>query len=271
MRSHLTLLAFVCVAPTFLCLAAPTAAPSKPAAHVQKWGIPDIMQCGLPGPLGVTSYDGRIRTCRYVLEVLNGRGTGGDRSKATFRPDPAWPVEFRASLEDYRSIAGEYDRGHLAPAGDFAATAKLEASFLLSNMAPQHPQLNRGIWRVLENYLRETATRKDVSAVWVVTMPLFMPDDTPPRGEPTSRRVSYQVAGPNHVPVPTHFAKSALIENVDGRVAIRTWLFPNAAPPPGGVDLNSYRVPTDLVEHWAGLDLWEGVSDELEGKLEAAE
>ncbi len=51
-----------------------------------------------------------------------------------------------ASLEDYRG--SEYDRGHLAPAADFKWSEQaMDESFLLSNMSPQVPGFNRGIWK----------------------------------------------------------------------------------------------------------------------------
>lgn len=58
-----------------------------------------------------------------------------------------------ASLTDYRGSG--YDRGHLAPAGDmkWSKTAMSE-SFYMSNMSPQKPGFNRGIWRSLESLVR---------------------------------------------------------------------------------------------------------------------
>ena len=65
-----------------------------------------------------------------------------------------------ANLADYRGSG--YDRGHLAPAGDMKwnATAMSE-SFLMSNMSPQTPSFNRGIWRSLESRVRVWAIEKD--------------------------------------------------------------------------------------------------------------
>ena len=70
-----------------------------------------------------------------------------------FAPDASLPAGKRAELADYAKSG--YDIGHLANAADmgFDATAMNE-SFILSNMSPQLPGFNRGIWKVLETYER---------------------------------------------------------------------------------------------------------------------
>ena len=51
-----------------------------------------------------------------------------------------------ATLADYRRSG--YDRGHLAPAAAMAWSQEvMSESFYLSNMSPQDPGFNRGIWR----------------------------------------------------------------------------------------------------------------------------
>ena len=57
-------------------------------------------------------------------------------------------------LKPYYVKSG-YDRGHLCPAGSMAfnATAMTE-SFYMTNMSPQAPGFNRGIWKKLESQVR---------------------------------------------------------------------------------------------------------------------
>jgi endonuclease G len=65
-----------------------------------------------------------------------------------------------AQLIDYKGSG--YDRGHLAPAATFVDSQKeMDESFYMSNMSPQHPSFNRGIWKKLENYERQMAMEKD--------------------------------------------------------------------------------------------------------------
>ena len=50
-----------------------------------------------------------------------------------------------ASNDDYKKSG--YDRGHLAPAGDMGWSEQaMKESFYYSNMSPQNPSFNRGIW-----------------------------------------------------------------------------------------------------------------------------
>jgi endonuclease G len=58
-----------------------------------------------------------------------------------------------ASQRLHRSIG--YDRGHLAPSADRTRNeADNSSTFLMTNMMPQVPELNRGVWGDLEEYCR---------------------------------------------------------------------------------------------------------------------
>ena len=61
-----------------------------------------------------------------------------------------------ATNEDYAGSG--FDKGHLVPAEDmsFNATA-MEQSFFLTNVSPQNPSFNRGIWKSLEDKTRKWA------------------------------------------------------------------------------------------------------------------
>lgn len=254
---------------------APAAARGKSAQTVdlQRWGVPDDGQFGMPRPYGLAAYDGRLRGNRYTLEVLTAASVAGDaeRARAHFHVDADWPVEFRATLADYRAAADTFDRGHLACAANHPATqAEMDDTFVLSNMALQHKALNRGLMRQVEDELRDLARSEEVLAVWVATMPLLMPDEAPDRGQPTSATVTLHYAGPNHVPVPTHFGKTALFLSRRGQVTLRSWCFPNRAPA-AGRSLDDYRCTVDYLEHWAGLNFWEGIPEPQQSRLEAGE
>jgi DNA/RNA endonuclease G (NUC1) len=239
----------------------------------QAWGVPDAFQMGMPDKIGFGAYDGRTRTARYRLEILTAESVRGSaKRRDNFHADRAWPLEYRAQLEDYAAVSLDYDRGHLHPAGDSPTLQeKMDATFALSNMTPQHKLLNRGLWKQLEEMLRDAATRGDVAAVWVITVPLYAPEDLPEQGEATEARVSFAVAGPNHVPIPTHYAKAALFlgKRSDNPVAVRAWVFANR-PPRKRDSIDGARCSVDLIEHYSGLDFFAELPDALERKLEAA-
>ena len=75
--------------------------------------------------------------------------------RGNFQADPDLPESFtRVTPTDYRGSG--YDRGHVAPSADRTRNeADNTATFLMTNMMPQVPELNRGVWGDLEEYCRE--------------------------------------------------------------------------------------------------------------------
>ena len=70
-----------------------------------------------------------------------------------FAPDASLPKGKRAELADYHKSG--YDQGHLASNADMSFSAQgARQSFLLSNMSPQLPGVNRGVWKQLESSVR---------------------------------------------------------------------------------------------------------------------
>src|SRR5574344_20414 len=75
-----------------------------------------------------------------------------------------------ASDNDYKKSG--YDRGHLAPAADMAWDAQaMKESFYYSNMSPQLPGFNRGVWKRLEELVRDWAYQYDT--LFVTTGPVL--------------------------------------------------------------------------------------------------
>lgn len=153
-----------------------------------------------------------------------------------------------ASLSDYRGSG--YDRGHLAPAGDmaFSQTAMSE-SFYLSNMSPQEPSFNRGIWRSLESLVRDWAVAK--GSLQVVTGGIF-----------TSVK---ERIGRNRVSVPGSYYK-ILFDNNPSEPTMIAFVLPNRK---GSQPLSQYVTSVDRVERLTGIDFFTTLPDDLEHRLEA--
>jgi len=81
-----------------------------------------------------------------------------------FVPDPT--LYRHTNLEkDY--LNSGYDRGHNFPAADGGCdSTAMRESFFFSNMTPQHPTLNRGDWKDLEEFTREMSMKYDSVKVW---------------------------------------------------------------------------------------------------------
>jgi endonuclease G len=164
-----------------------------------------------------------------------------------FRPDPL-VLEGSAELADYKGSG--YDRGHLAPASDMKISYEvMSESFLLSNITPQNPPLNRGIWLGLEERVR-TWVCKD-SLLYIVAGPIFT------RSDPS--------IGPNIVTVPSFFYK-IIFYNIRDSYEMIGFIFPNG---PGEMDLKDYIYNTDDIESLTGIDFFPSLPDTIENKIES--
>jgi endonuclease G, mitochondrial len=115
------------------------------------------------------SYNETAEQSNWVFYEINSNTTLGQVSRTDdFRSDEKISTN-SATISDYKGSG--FDRGHLAPAGDmsFNYTA-MSKSFYMSNMSPQHPSFNRGIWKKLEGLVRSWGTN---SSIYVVTGPVL--------------------------------------------------------------------------------------------------
>jgi len=70
-----------------------------------------------------------------------------------FAADQSLPATARSTPQDYAGSG--YDQGHLANDADMSWDPQVEhESFLMSNMSPQLPNVNRGTWKSLESASR---------------------------------------------------------------------------------------------------------------------
>ncbi|WP_164928983.1 DNA/RNA non-specific endonuclease [Gloeobacter violaceus] len=106
-------------------------------------------------PQYALSYNAAKGIPNWASWQLNRSWLGRTDRQNDFRPDESLPVSFyRVNPADYTGSG--YDRGHLVPSADRTVTAAdNSATFLMTNMTPQAPDLNRGPWEKLESYCRE--------------------------------------------------------------------------------------------------------------------
>lgn len=170
-----------------------------------------------------------------------------DRDREQFKPDPM--VENGTALPTDYTKSG-YDRGHLAPAGDFKFSQQMmKETFFMSNISPQVPQFNRGIWKSLEEQIRAWAFRD--KGLYVITGPVLK------SGLPTIGRQ-------NQVAVPMYYYKVILYCNVP-EIRMIGFLLKNEE---SNDSIREFVVTVDEIERMTGLDFFPKIPDDLERKLE---
>lgn len=171
-----------------------------------------------------------------------------DRDQERFQPDPL--VQTGSALAADYTRSG-YDRGHLAPAGDFKFSQRLtRESFYMSNISPQAPDFNRGIWKQLEELVRRWAVRDN--GLYVVTGPVLR------SGLPTIGRQ-------NEVSVPKQYYKVILYCN-NPEIRMIGFLLKNEG---SEKSLKQFVVPVDQIEQLTGIDFFPKLPDNLERQLES--
>ena len=157
---------------------------------------------------------------------------------------------FSAKHNDY-SHSG-YTRGHLAPAGDMAFNKEaMRESFFMSNISPQLKEFNGGIWRELEENVRDWAIDND--ELYIVSGPIL------------SEGHIIKKIGFNEVSVPDLFFKIILDLKEPEQKSI-AFLMPNEK----SVDpIEKYTVSIDKIEEMTGINFFaDFLPEELEEELE---
>lgn len=199
-------------------------------------------------------YEEKYEIPAWVVHKLRGDFTKGRANRGNNQFIPDKKVDGNSALSTDYSNSG-YDRGHMVPAGDFKCCQDLmNETFYMSNICPQVPDFNRGIWENIESRIRGWAVRDE--ELFVVTGPVLT------KGMKTIGRY-------NNVAVPESFYKIVLYYEASNPKKARAiaFLLPNEAL--FGKRMNSYVVPIDEVERVTGLDFFAKLPDEIERKLEA--
>lgn len=158
-----------------------------------------------------------------------------------------------AAPEDY--IRSNYDRGHLAPAADMAFSEEaMSESFYMSNVAPQRPGFDQGVWRELEELTRDWA--KHFKHLYVVTGPVL---SKPPLGW----------IGKNKVAAPSAFYK-VLLDLREPELKAIAFVIPNEETTQR---IETFATSIDEVEKLTGIDFFPrlmepGLEAELESKFD---
>lgn len=191
------------------------------------------------------SFNNRHKQANWVYYTLDlgGKSRLAERTDR-FREDKKVSGG-SAKSSDYTKSG--YDRGHLCPAADMAYSAEaMEETFLMSNISPQLPVFNRGIWKSLEKQVRDWGERE---RIYIVTGPVF---------EDNKGKI-----GKSGVTVPGFFYKVIYAPGIRQMIA---FILPNSNEKK---QLRDYIVTVDSVERLTHIDFFPQLPDTLENRLEA--
>lgn len=201
------------------------------------WGAPQVAVEGNNQYLCRTgyavNYNYQTKVAYFVAEVIKPEllVTKAVSRKDDFREDQEIPAQFRVTLKEY--VGSGLDRGHMAPAANFIYDANvMSESFLLSNMMPQSPGNNRGIWKYLEENTRYWASK--YGHLNIITGTIF--------------DANSQTMG-NGVKVPSFIYKIVIDKNRNKAIA---FLFPNTKLDPKTME--HYIVSIGEIEDYTGIN-----------------
>lgn len=108
-------------------------------------------------PQYVLSYSKSRNGANWASWNLNKSWMGNAKRQNNFRPDPTLPNGwYKVVTKDYNGSG--FDRGHLVNSEDRGKSVEdNSATFLMSNIIPQAPDNNQGVWVQLEEFSRDLA------------------------------------------------------------------------------------------------------------------
>ncbi|MES2569919.1 MAG: DNA/RNA non-specific endonuclease [Verrucomicrobiota bacterium] len=172
----------------------------------------------------------------------------------TFYPDPVLPVAYQVATSEYTRSG--YDRGHMAPNWAVSVSHGREAqieTFYTSNIVPQDPELNRGIWESLERVEGNDYARR-YGGVVCFDGPIY-------------DGATVGIGKSNRIRIPWGFYK-IIVRRVKGQVAVLAFILPQSARG-DGKSLSKYLVSVDEIERRTGLDFLTALSNQQQAALEA--
>ena len=253
--------------PTPTPTATPTPNPSPtpvPSEHLTMGNpsnaITDVAQPGnylMEKPQYSLSYNRDNGEANWVSWHLDASWLGSAPRQNDFRADTTLPMGwYQVQATDYSGSG--FDRGHMCPSADRTITITANsATFLMTNMIPQLPANNQGVWANLESYCRTLVSQGN--ELYIVS---------------GGQGLQYFIAN-GHVAVPANTWKVIIVlpngSNDVSRVTTTTRTIAVVMPNSGtiGTDWKAYRVSVDQVEAITGFDFFSNVPILIQNVIEA--
>lgn len=219
-----------------------------------------------------------LQKLQYSLSYSRDRGTpnwvswhvskdwqGTAPRQDNFRSDNTLPADWYKVTSSSYTNSG-FDRGHNCPSADRTATVEdNSATFLMTNMIPQAPQNNQGVWANLEEYTRSLVAAGN--EVYVI-MGSYGKGGTGSNG-------AKQTIDNGRVTVPKHIWKVLVvlpegeddIKRINSNTIVIAVITPNTTSVRS--DWGYYRTSVDEIEKNTGYDLLSALPTQLQDVLES--
>jgi endonuclease G len=192
----------------------------------------------------------------WVSWHLDSSWLGSTPRQDDFRADTTLPTGwYRVQATDYSGSG--FDRGHMCPSADRTVSVTANsATFLMTNMIPQLPANNQGVWANLESYSRTLVSQGN--ELYIIS---------------GGHGLQFFIAN-GHVAVPAQTWKVIIVlpvgSNDVSRVTTSTRTIAVVMPNSGtiGSDWRAYRVSVDQVEAITGFDFFANVSSGIQAVIE---
>ena len=188
----------------------------------------------------------------WVAYPLNEKLVGKGKRSGAWQYDKFMATKKQPNLRKtyQEGSADGYIRGHLCPSNDRMRPGMNEQTFYYTNMAPQDPYLNGGLWAWLEEHVQQLAL--SAQDAWVITGCI----DSNPENWVTD------VNG-KRIAVPESFFKAVLLRYQDTvgtgeRYEAHAWVVENRSYGFSGFEqkAKNLEVSIDRLESIIGLDLY---------------
>lgn len=211
-------------------------------------------------PQYVVSYSDAKGGANWVASEVNASWFGDvERYTGNFITDNSLPSNFK-KIKDSDYTNSGYDRGHLVRSEERTATDDdNKSTFIMTNVIPQTPDLNRGVWLKLENEC-ERLCKKDNKELYVVAGGIYH----------TNRTLND--AGKVVIPdscfkIVVVLDKGQTLANVNSTTKIIAVVMPNIS----GIrnaEYEAYLTSVDKIEASTGYDFLSEIEDSIEKTLE---
>jgi endonuclease G, mitochondrial len=222
-------------------------------------------------PQFALSYNNTTECANWVSWHLSSDWKGTAVRQNNFISDPDIPASWwRATTSAYTGT--NFDRGHICPSDDRDGTqTDNDATFYLSNIAPQNPQLNRYTWAALEDYARKLVTQG--YECYIVA---GVEGQGGQNGDATDNTY-YGTLSNGHVTIPRNFWKVLLaipvgtndLSRITSNMRSIAVIMPNTKASGANHAWGDYRVTIDEVETLTGYNFFSKLPGNVQAALES--